>query len=81
GDKATFRDAIYRSSYLAKEHTKASNHGAAGFISNKLAPSTRFDLTTDILLVEPEKTYQKNKAKQYLNQQNVITKNAPIPTK
>ncbi len=73
GNKASLRDAIYRSSYLAKEHTKELNHGIKSFISNKIAPSTRFDLTTDILLVEPEKTYQKNKVKQYVNQQKQVS--------
>lgn len=64
GDKASLKSAIYRSSYLAKEHTKELNGKAKGFLSNKLAPVKDFDPTTDLMLVDPEITFDNNQRKQ-----------------
>lgn len=64
GNKASLKYAIYRSSYLAKEHTKELNGKVRGFISNKLEPVKNFDLTTDLMLVDPELTFKKNNQRQ-----------------
>lgn len=64
GDKASLKSAIYRSSYLAKEHTKELNGKAKGFLSNKHLPATGFDPTTDLMLVDPEVTFEHNLRKQ-----------------
>ncbi|AZG71752.1 YagK/YfjJ domain-containing protein [Shewanella livingstonensis] len=63
GNKASLKEAVYRSSYLAKEHTKELNGKAKGFISNKLPPAKSFGPTNDLMLVAPNITFEKNKRK------------------
>lgn len=65
GDKASIKAALYRSSYLAKEHTKKLNGKVKGFISNKLKPSARFDISTDLMLVDPHITFEQKRRKQF----------------
>lgn len=60
GNKASLKEAIYRSSYLAKEHTKELNGKTKGFLSNKLPPAQVFDPKTDLMLVDPYITFEKN---------------------
>lgn len=64
GDKSSLKEAIYRSSYLAKEHTKELNGKALGFLKNKLTPSHNLDPETDLMLVDPNITFIKNRRKQ-----------------
>ncbi|MCL1095907.1 YagK/YfjJ domain-containing protein [Shewanella kaireitica] len=64
GNKASLKHAIYRSSYLAKEHTKELNGKTKGFLSNKLPPAKNFNPTNDLMLVDPDITFEKNKRKQ-----------------
>ncbi len=64
GNKASLKHAIYRSSYLAKEHTKELNGKAKGFISNKLQAAKTFDPTNDFMLVDPKITFAKKQHQQ-----------------
>ncbi|WP_434953174.1 YagK/YfjJ domain-containing protein [Shewanella sp. HL-SH4] len=64
GNKASLKHAIYRSSYLAKEHTKELNGKAKGFLSNKLLAAKNFDPTNDLMLVDPYITLDRNRRKQ-----------------
>ncbi|MEI6858656.1 MAG: inovirus-type Gp2 protein [Shewanella sp.] len=64
GNKASLKHPIYRSSYLAKEHTKELNGEARSFLSNKLLPAKGFDPTNDLMLVDPYITLEKNRRKQ-----------------
>ncbi|QQX79999.1 inovirus-type Gp2 protein [Shewanella sp. KX20019] len=64
GNKTSLKHAIYRSSYLAKEHTKELNGNAKGFLSNKLPPAKTFDPTNDLMLVDPYITLEINRRKQ-----------------
>ncbi|WP_227006552.1 YagK/YfjJ domain-containing protein [Shewanella donghaensis] len=64
GNKASLKHAIYRSSYLAKEHTKELNGKAKGFLSNKLPAAKTFDPTNDLMLVDPYITLERNRRKQ-----------------
>ncbi|UML94180.1 YagK/YfjJ domain-containing protein [Shewanella xiamenensis] len=64
GDKSSLKEAIYRSSYLAKEHTKELNGRAQGFLKNKLTPIKNFEPETDLMLVDPSITFEKNRRKQ-----------------
>jgi len=66
GNKASLKEAIYRSSYLAKEHTKELNGKAKGFLSNKLPPAKNFAPANDLMLVDPDITFEKNRRKQEL---------------
>ncbi len=63
GNKASLKDAIYRSSYLAKEHTKELNGKARDFLRNKIKPAKEFEPTTDLMLVDPSITFEKNRRK------------------
>lgn len=74
GNKASLKQAIYRSSYLAKEHTKELNGKAKGFLSNMIKPSEKFDQTLDLMLVNPDITFEKNRYKNaYLNMKTTNT--------
>ncbi|MDN5369541.1 MAG: hypothetical protein PWP74_849 [Shewanella sp.] len=73
GDKASIRDTIYRSSYLTKERTKDLNGKAKGFISNRLKPAAGFDPSTDLMLVDPNITFERKKRKE-------TYKSAPPPS-
>lgn len=64
GDKASIKAAFYRTSYLTKERTKELNGKAKSFISNKLKPSASFDPATDLMLVDPNITFEQSKRKQ-----------------
>jgi hypothetical protein len=64
GDKSSLKEAIYRSSYLAKEHTKELNGKVQGFLKNKLTPSNNLDPETDLMLVDPNITFEKNRRMQ-----------------
>ncbi|MGI1946363.1 YagK/YfjJ domain-containing protein [Shewanella glacialipiscicola] len=64
GNKTSLKQAIYRSSYLAKEHTKELNGKACGFLRNKLKSAKNFDPTTDLMLVDPDITFMKNRREQ-----------------
>ncbi|MCH1926393.1 inovirus Gp2 family protein [Shewanella sp. C32] len=63
GNKSSLRPAIYRSSYLAKEHSKERNGKTKGFISNKYPPAVHFEPGNDLMLVAPDITYMKHKKK------------------
>lgn len=63
GDKTSIKPALYRSSYLAKQHTKELNGKTKGFLHNKLKPSDTFDPATDLMLVDPNITYTKKQRK------------------
>ncbi|QSX37564.1 YagK/YfjJ domain-containing protein [Shewanella sedimentimangrovi] len=75
GDKASLRDAIYRSSYFAKTHTKENNRSIKGFISNRLKPAAKFDPSTDLMLVDPGITFEHNRRKQTFEQAQLPTSN------
>ncbi|MBO1271961.1 inovirus-type Gp2 protein [Shewanella sp. 4t3-1-2LB] len=64
GNKASIKAAIYRSSYLTKERTKDLNGKAKGFISNRLKPAAGFDPSTELMLVDPNITFERNRRKQ-----------------
>lgn len=64
GDKSSLKEAIYRSSYLAKEDTKELNDKNKGFLSNKLPPAKNFDPSNDLMLVDPYITFEQNRRKQ-----------------
>ncbi|MGL5360604.1 MAG: YagK/YfjJ domain-containing protein, partial [Shewanella sp.] len=57
GNKASLKEAIYRSSYLAKKHTKERNGKVKGFLHNKLTASKTFNPATDRMLVDPNITF------------------------
>ncbi|MDD2342337.1 MAG: inovirus-type Gp2 protein [Tolumonas sp.] len=77
GDKSSLKQAIYRSSYLAKEHTKELNGKIKGFLSNHVKPNKDLDQKLDLMLVNPNVTFHKNSLKNlYLNTKSIdIQKN------
>ncbi|MGL4613053.1 MAG: YagK/YfjJ domain-containing protein [Shewanella sp.] len=66
GNKASLKAAIYRSSYLAKKHTKERNGKTKGFLHNKLNASKKLEPSSDLMLVDPHITFsQKQRAQQH----------------
>lgn len=81
GNKSSLRPAIYRSSYLAKEHSKERNGEAKGFISNKIPPAKGFNPSNDLMLVDPELTFARNKRLQNALEATLPAHQAPTNQK
>lgn len=63
GNKASLKEAIYRSSYLAKNATKETKSKLRSFICNKLEPSRHWSPESERMLVNPDITRTNNTRK------------------